>query len=217
LSNPWHLGRHELFIRRHRRAVTAGVVIASIATCVALSGAAGWSATSARLQHMLWWLLPLILLAHLIAYTGYVVAHHYVINHLRPEPVSWRRGAHLVALGFGAWLIRGGFVLDRRALEWYGSSPTDAGLSAMALGTLELALLAPAAWLCALLLLGARGVPLSNTVPWVVGVPVGLLLGIAVIVASPRMNGPSGVSKGARSLAAGGATVLAILRRCQWP
>jgi hypothetical protein len=67
-------------------------------------------------------------------------------------------------VGFGAWSIRGGFEIDRHALAWHGSTATEASVSAIVLGLLELAVLAPAAWLCALLLLGSAGIGNSETV-----------------------------------------------------
>ena len=44
-----------------------------------------------------------------------------------PPLVSWRAGAQVAVIGFGAWLIRGGFVVDRRALEGTGLAEADAG------------------------------------------------------------------------------------------
>jgi uncharacterized membrane protein YbhN (UPF0104 family) len=44
------------------------------------------------------------------------------------------------------------------------------------LGALEFATLAPAAWLCALVLLGSPHVQAAVTVPWAIGVPVGFAL-----------------------------------------
>ena len=211
-----HLGPHQVFARRHRRAVTVVVVVVSVLTCLALSAMAGWHATSARLAHLSWWFVPVILIAHVAAYASYVVAHHHVVNRSRSTPVGWRRGAYVVVLGFGAWLIGGGFAVDRYALQWHGSTSTDASISAIALGALELALLAPAAWLCALLLLGAAGIPQSATVPWVIGVPLGLALAIALAVHGSHaraLEDATGFARARGVLTVGLAAALALLRR----
>jgi hypothetical protein len=36
---------------------------------------------------------------------------------VRSGRVSWKAGAQVVVIGFGGWLIGGGFDVDRRALE----------------------------------------------------------------------------------------------------
>jgi hypothetical protein len=84
-----------------------------------------------------------------------------------------------MVIAFGGWLIGGGFDVDRRALVRAGLADADAGSSVIVLGALELAVLIPAAWISALVLLGSGGVPGAVTIPWVIGVPVGLLLTVA--------------------------------------
>jgi hypothetical protein len=85
--------------------------------------------------------------------------------------VSWKAGAQVVVIGFGGWLIGGGFDVDRHALVRAGLADADAGSSVIVLGALELAVLTAAAWICALVLLRTGGVPAAVTIPWVIGVP----------------------------------------------
>ena len=212
---PVRLGPRATFVRRHRRAVTALVVVASVLACVGLGAIAGWHAVSVRLDRLSWWFIPLTVVAHLAAYVGYLLAHHEVVNRSRVVPVGWGRGALMVVIGFGAWLTGGGFAVDRNGLQWTGFDRVDADVAAVALGALELALLTPAAWLCALLLLGDASVPQSATIPWVIGVPVGFALAVAGAVSGARRVVDAGLSGGARAwreLLVGLAAALALLR-----
>jgi hypothetical protein len=212
---PVRLGPGASYVRRHRRAVTALVVLASVLTCVGLGAIAGWHSISLRLERLSWWFIPVTLGAHLLAYSGYLVAHHGVVNQSRSNPVGWGRGALMVVIGFGAWLTGGGFAVDRHGLEWTGFDAVDADLAAVALSALELALLTPAAWLCALSLLGNSTVPQSATIPWVIGVPIGFALAVAGAVSGARRTVPAGARGAARAwseLLVGLAAALTLLR-----
>jgi Lysylphosphatidylglycerol synthase TM region len=211
---PVRLGRRAALLRRRRGLVTAVVLAVSVATCVGLSAVAGWHATSERLQHLVWPFLPTAVLAHGVAYSGYLVAHHQVLNRPASRRVSWKAGAQVVVIGFGAWLIGGGFEVDRRALVRVGLTEADAGTSVIALGALELAVLAPAAWVCALVLLASGGVTGAVTIPWVVGVPVGLTVTVAAAL-SQRVRRATTTPPRSRliSIPAGGlASMLALVK-----
>ena len=62
----------------------------------------------------------------------------------------------LVAAGFGVFVVGGGFAVDRRALRGLGASREQARIRVLGLGALEYAVLAPVAWICALLLLDSE-------------------------------------------------------------
>ena len=117
---------------------------------------AGFGNVLHELRHFdpIW--LPVAFGMELAAYFGYVVAYREVA---RLEGGPWlglgRAGA-IVAAGFGAFVIRGGFVVDRQALEAAGLDPRQARARVLGLGALEYAVLAPAAALAAVILL-ARG------------------------------------------------------------
>jgi uncharacterized membrane protein YbhN (UPF0104 family) len=212
---PVRLGPRATFVRRHRRAVTGLVVATSVLTCVGLGAIAGWHPVSVCLDRLSWWFIPLTLVAHLVAYVGYLIAHHGVVNRSRSVPVGWGRGALMVVIGFGAWLTGGGFAVDRHGLEWTGFDPVDADIAAVALSALELALLAPAACLCALLLLGDANVPQSATLPWVIGVPIGFGLAVAGGLIGSRREVPAethGAKRAWCALLVGLAAALQLLR-----
>jgi uncharacterized membrane protein YbhN (UPF0104 family) len=180
-----YIGQRANFIRQHRRAVTAIVLIVSVGTCVVMCAIAGWPAVSKHLRHLSIWFLPLAVLSHLGAYAGYLVAHHQVINRSQSAGFGWRRNVQVVVIGFGGWLVGGGFTVDRRALQASGASPGDATISTIALGLLELLVLTPAAWVGALVLLDHRSISASETIPWLVGVPLGFVLALTTALLAP--------------------------------
>lgn len=207
---PVSIGRRADYIRRHRQGVSLLVLAVSLGTCAIFAAAAGWPTVTQALHHLSWWLIPITLVAHVAAYGGYLIAHHQVVNR-SAVAVGWRRGAQLMVIGFGAWLPGGGFSVDRRALTAAGLERADADLSAIMLGLLELLVLTPVAWFCALLLLGHRSISASYTVPWIAAVPVGFLLALA---AAPFATVPAGAGWARRAvgqLGAGTRACLALL------
>jgi uncharacterized membrane protein YbhN (UPF0104 family) len=91
--------------------------------------------------------------------------------------------ARLVAIGFGPFVPAGGLNVDRRALEAVKGDGTQARTHVLAIGLLELAVLTPVAWVCAILvqISPPRGLQSSQTWPWIVLVPAGFALGFASI------------------------------------
>jgi uncharacterized membrane protein YbhN (UPF0104 family) len=104
--------------------------------------------------------------------------------------------------------------IDRHALEWHGSTSTDASTSAIVLGLLELGVLAPAAWLCALLLLGSTGIGNSETVPWLIGVPLGLVAVTAIVITAHTHPSPhpTRTAQARATLATAVASTLSLMR-----
>jgi uncharacterized membrane protein YbhN (UPF0104 family) len=83
--------------------------------------------------------------------------------------------AAAVAAGFGPFVARGGFAIDRHAFKAAGLSDRDVRIRVLGLGALEYALLAPAACIVAIQLL-AEGTPTPSwglTLPWAIAVPLG--------------------------------------------
>ena len=146
-----------------------------------------------RLSHPHWRWIPLAFAATMASYLGYIVAYREAayVEH-GPQP-SLRRVGALVVGGFGLFVPRGGFRLDLDALKLAGVSPAEARVRTLTLATLEYAVLAPAAFAVAVLLL-LHGSPteLSVRLPWAVGVPVGAVASLWLLrhrVALARAGG----------------------------
>lgn len=182
------LTRAQAAARRHRVAITVMVIATSIAVSVALAAIAGLRRTTHHLEHLRWWYVAALLAAHAIAYAGYRLAHHRVIDRSVSTPIDRFWAKRMVAVGFGAWGVAGGFAVDRRGLSFLGATRTEATVAAVALGALELAVLTPVAWICSLVLLGSPRVPLSETVPWAVLFPI--LFGLAVATGARARRAP---------------------------
>lgn len=111
-----------------------------------------------------------------IAYLGYVVALHETARVDGGPTLGFRLAARVVAAGFGAFFAAsaaGGFEVDYWALRRAGASRHDALSRVLGLGTLEYAVLAPAALGSALALLAGAGrqrYP-ALTLPWLLVVP----------------------------------------------
>jgi uncharacterized membrane protein YbhN (UPF0104 family) len=167
-----------------RRAVLAGAALTlSLATLGLLAWDAGWHRAVQRLSHGEWSLLVAVLAAHLLAYVGYTVGHHRLLNLGSERGVAWRQTTLILLVGFGAIPSAGGVRIDQVALRGLGRSPEEATISAIALASIEMALLTPVAWVCSLLLIGAPGVPGSESISWAIATPV---LAVPAVLAAAR-------------------------------
>lgn len=123
------------------------------------------------------WLAPM-LGARVLSYAGYLAAHRATLTPGRRRRISADTAIGTVAFGAAATSLGGGFSIDHRVMRSSGASPRMATVKVLNLGALELATLAPAAWICALELLGAPRTQAAVTLPWAVGVPCGLVLAL---------------------------------------
>src|SRR5271155_98935 len=122
------------------------------------------------------WLLA-ALAAELVAYAGYIVAYRSTILAPGRPRLSLTLTARLVVAGFGPFVPLGGFAFDRLALRAVHYSRRLARIQVLGLGVIEYLLLAPAACVCALiLLLGSGRASPWLTLPWVFAVPPGFVL-----------------------------------------
>ncbi|HWX75368.1 MAG TPA: lysylphosphatidylglycerol synthase domain-containing protein, partial [Solirubrobacteraceae bacterium] len=156
----------------------------AIAIATAVSLAVAEAAGIHRVQRVLEgvqpiWLAPM-LGARVLSYVGYTAAHRATLT---PGLKGWqalRRALRAVAFGAAATSLEGGFSIDQRLMRGEGASSREATVSVLNLGALELATLAPAAWVCSLLLLSDERVRDGVTLPWAIGVPAGLVLALVV-------------------------------------
>jgi uncharacterized membrane protein YbhN (UPF0104 family) len=179
-----HLDRHPA---QHALLVGIGAALA-LGAAVGISWAAGFESVLHELRHFdpIW--LPVAFGMELAAYLGYVVAYREVARVEGGPRLGLGRAGAMVAAGFGVFVIRGGFVVDKQALEAAGLEPREARARVLGLGALEYAVLAPAAALAAVILLarGATHPSLGFTLPWVIAVPLGFAAAFAALARRQR-------------------------------
>ncbi len=155
--------------------------------------------------------LPVALGFEVAAYLGYVVAYREVVRVEGGPSLSMGRAIAIVAAGFGMFVIRGGFVVDRLAMEGAGLPERQARVRVLGLGALEYAVLAPAAAVAAMIVV-ARGEShpsLGFTLPWVVAVPLGFGAAVIALGYRERLHG----RRGWRSMLRHALDALHVLRR----
>jgi len=165
--------------------LAALLVLAAVLALGALAGvawAAGFSAVGHVLIHPRWSWIAAALGGELIAYVGYTFAYGEIARAEDGAELDTPKAAALVATGFAAFLQGGGFALDREALRRVGLSKRAARERVLALGMVEYAVLAPATAVAALLvLLHVKGLGVSMTLPWIVGVPAGSAVALVAL------------------------------------
>jgi uncharacterized membrane protein YbhN (UPF0104 family) len=127
-------------------------------------------------MHPIW--LAVALGFELLSYIGYVLAYRASVLAPGQPRLSLLLTIRLVVAGFGPFVPLGGFAFDRQALSAVRRNRRQARRQVLALGVIEYLLLAPAALVCALiLLLQSSRASLLLTLPWVFGVPAGFAFG----------------------------------------
>lgn len=171
--------------------VSAGLALGA---AVGISWAAGFETVLHELQHVdpIW--LPVAFGMEVAAYFGYIVAYREVARAQGGPRLGLGRAGAIVAAGFGVFVIRGGFVVDRHALEDAGLGAREARVRVLGLGALEYAVLAPAAALAAVVILarGSTHPSLGFTLPWAIAVPLGFAAAFAALGFRDRVRDESG-------------------------
>jgi uncharacterized membrane protein YbhN (UPF0104 family) len=177
--------KQHLWVRLERRPLLMGLaaVAISLAAASVMAGFAGFGATADVLGRVspIW--LAVAIGARLLAYVGYTLAHHRVMSACEESEIEVDTAARVVAFGAGATSLRGGFSIDARALRGAGATRRQARAHVAALAMFEYAVLAAGAWVCAVLLIGARHVQGAVVWPWAIGVPAGVVIATAAYVA----------------------------------
>lgn len=178
---------------QHALLVGIGAALA-LGAAVGIAWAAGFTNVLHELRHFdpIW--LPVAFAMEVAAYFGYVVAYREVARVEGGPRLGLARAGAIVAAGFGAFVIRGGFVVDRHALEAAGLPPRQARVRVLGLGALEYAILAPAAALAAVVLLarGSTHPSLGFTLPWLIAVPLGFMAAFAALALRHRVRDERG-------------------------
>jgi uncharacterized membrane protein YbhN (UPF0104 family) len=181
-----HAAQHALLV-----AIGGGLALGAL---IGVAWAAGLDDVFERARHVnaIW--LPVAFGFEVAAYLGYIVAYRELVRVEGGPTIGMGRALAIVSAGFGIFVIRGGFVVDRLALESAGMPERQARVRVLGLGALEYVVLAPAAAVAAMILV-ARGEShpsLGFTLPWVVAVPLGFAAAWFALAYRERLEGQRG-------------------------
>lgn len=167
-------------LREHPIAVSAAAIALSVIAVVAIAWAWGFSAFADAWSDLHPGWLAVAVCAQLLAFPAYAVAYRAVGRIHGGAPLPLALTARVVTAGFGPFAVGGGFSLDKRALHAMVDDRRAATVRVLGLGALEWALLAPAAWASAVVLLaqGDSNVMPSVLWPWALAVPIGFAGGL---------------------------------------
>lgn len=167
-------------LREHPVLVTLFAYAVAAAAVVAIAAAWGFDAFGQAWTHTRPGWLALAGGAELLAIPAYSIAYRGLGRVHGDPPLPLPIVMRLVIAGFGPFAAGGGFSLDKRALATLRRDPDGVIVRVLALAALEWGLLAPAAWVSAVVLLARadhRAMP-SLLWPWAVAVPVGFAIGL---------------------------------------
>ena len=163
-------------VTRHPFVVVAGSGAAVFLVAFFLGDVAGHGRVLVTLRHVSPEWFVLCLAAQAVAYLGYVFALRETAQVDDGPQFTFRHAANVVAAGFGAFFsasAAGGFEVDYAAMRHAGASRREALQRVLGLGTLEYAILAPAAMFSAIAILADANEHIrpSMTWPWLAVIP----------------------------------------------
>jgi uncharacterized membrane protein YbhN (UPF0104 family) len=175
-------------------ATTAAAAVAFLGALAVMSAIAGWSDVTHHFHSRLAFWFAVAFAAELAAFCAYVLAYRAVAAVEDGPRLSLREATELVAVGFGAFLAKGGAALDSRALSRGSGSKREGEIRVLALDALEHAPLAPAACAAAITLLvqGRHKPGLDFTIPWATLVPLGAVVAFIGVRHRDRFVGKEG-------------------------
>jgi uncharacterized membrane protein YbhN (UPF0104 family) len=188
----------EHLYKAHRVAVlVAAAAVLTLGAFTGLSWWAGFVRVYQRFVHVHWWWILVALAAELVAYVGYIVAYREVARAEDGAELPLRSTAAMVATGFGVFVASGGFALDEALLHRAGVPKKEARSRVLGLGALEYVVLAPAAMGAAIYIALQTRPDLdpSLTFPWIVGVPFGFVVAVALMLNRHRVKLPTWVGR----------------------
>jgi uncharacterized membrane protein YbhN (UPF0104 family) len=164
-------------------ALVAAAAVLSVGALAGVAWSVGFTEVWQKLVFPHWYWLPVAVAGEVFAYLGYTLAYREVTRAERGPELDVPSVAALVTTGFGAFVMAGGFALDRAALQRAGMSERQARERVLGLGTLEYAVLAPATVVAAAYLIveNKSSIDPSVTWSWVIGVPVGAVFALTAL------------------------------------
>lgn len=174
-------------LERYNVLVLAGAGALALAAAIGLADIAGYHRLAAAVQDIVPVWFAVCFVGEVAAYLGYVVAVRGVARADGGPLLSLRLSMRTVVAGFGVFAAThaaGGFAVDYWTFRRSGLRRSEAVARVLALGALEYAVLAPAALVCAVVVLFGSGGHIQHamTYPWLAVVPG---LAAAVWVTSP--------------------------------
>ena len=172
-------------------ALAAVLFLGALAVMVTI---AGWDRVIGQLATGMSFWFAIAFAAELVAFCAYVLAYRSVAAVEGGRRLGLREATELVAVGFGAFLAKGGAALDSKALRRRGAGKREGEVRVLALDALEHAPLAPAACAAAIALLvqGRHKPGLDFTIPWATLVPIGTVLAFIGVRHRERFVGADG-------------------------
>jgi uncharacterized membrane protein YbhN (UPF0104 family) len=130
--------------------------------------------------HPMW--IWVVAAAELLTYPAYLLAYHSVAQLGQYGPLSKLTMAWIVVAGFGPVALSGGFGVDKSALLAIEGDEASAQVRVGAMASMEWAVLAPVAWLVAVLLV-VTGTSVSGSLlwPWIIGTPAAMAFALWAI------------------------------------
>jgi uncharacterized membrane protein YbhN (UPF0104 family) len=171
--------------------VAAAILVGAALAMGALAGVswvAGFGRVFDRFDAADWAWLPVAVGCVVASHVGYTFAYREVLRCQGGPVVPVGIVGASVLAGFGMLIPRAGFTMDRGVMKVHGLSEEQARGSVMTLGMLEYAILAPATLVASIVLIlehfpSQGGVLVS----WVIGVPAGTAITLALIANRNRL------------------------------
>jgi uncharacterized membrane protein YbhN (UPF0104 family) len=175
-------------LREHHIALTLIAFGIAAAAVVAIAAAFGFDAFADAWTHPHFGWLALALAGWALAVPAYALAYRTLAQLEGGSKLPLPLVLRVVIAGFGPFRPGGGFVLDHHALNAVEGDEDAATIRVLGLGALEWALLAPAACVCAIVLLAIGDHrPMSSLLwPWALAVPAGFAIGLWLAVPARR-------------------------------
>jgi uncharacterized membrane protein YbhN (UPF0104 family) len=194
--------------------LVAGAAI-SWAALLAVTWAAGWHQVWQGLLHADWPWLVVAPIGILFSHLGYALTYRELSRVGEGPDLGGEEAVAMVTTGFGPFSPRGGFALERNL----GLTKREAGLRVQTLGMIEYAVLAPATFGCALYLFVTGSPAQAGLLPsWIIGVPLGTVVAIALVATHRRAGRPQTWWKTARhALDAAEGTIDVLCSRSNGP